>query len=106
MGVVRVAARVSVLGGYILGNQWDYVKCQPGIGGTSTPNGVAEALNDDVEHFKVLDNHLVSLENARFFSSLAFPSALTLGTEGDLPGIVTWRAFTTPGTGAPITGPP
>ena len=41
-----------------------------------------------------------------FFSSLAFPSALTLGTEGDLPGIVTWRAFTTPGTGAPITGPP
>ena len=41
-----------------------------------------------------------------FISSLAFPSALTLGTEGDLPGIVTWRAFTTPGTGAPITGPP
>ena len=37
---------------------------------------------------------------------LAFPSALMLGTEGDLPGIVTWRAFTTPGTGAPITGPP
>ena len=41
-----------------------------------------------------------------FFSFLVFPSALTLGTEGDLPGIVTWRAFTTPGTGAPITGPP
>ena len=41
-----------------------------------------------------------------FFSSLAFPSTLTLGTEGELPGIVTWRAFTTPGTGAPITGPP
>ena len=41
-----------------------------------------------------------------FFLSLAFPSALMLGTEGDLPGIVTWRAFTTPGTGAPITGPP
>ena len=42
----------------------------------------------------------------RLFFSLAFPSALTLGTLGDLPGIVTWRKFTTPGTGAPITGPP
>ena len=41
-----------------------------------------------------------------FFSSLVFPSALTLGIWGDLPGIVTWGAFTTPGTGAPITGPP
>ena len=40
------------------------------------------------------------------FFSLAFLSALTLGTEGDLPGIATWRAFTTPGTGALITGPP
>ena len=49
---------------------------------------------------------IISKEHQLFFSSLAFPSALTLGTEGDLPGIVTWRAFTTPGTGAPITGPP
>ena len=45
-------------------------------------------------------------EELTHFFSLAFPSALTLGTSGDLPGIVTWRAFTTPGTGAPITGPP
>ena len=79
MGVVRVAARVSVLGGYILGNQWDYVKCQLGIGRTSTPNGVAEAINDDVEHFKVLDNHLVSLENASFFFISGVPQRLDTG---------------------------
>ena len=35
--VGAVVAGVSVLGGYILGNQWDYVKRQLGIGGTSNP---------------------------------------------------------------------
>jgi len=34
-----VAAGVSVLGGYILGNQWEYVKRQLGIGTDSVPEG-------------------------------------------------------------------
>ena len=37
---------------------------------------------------------------------LVFPSALTLRTWGDPPGIIPWWTFTTPGTGAPLTGPP
>ena len=56
--------------------------------------------------FSNFNDYIFCSSDGIFFSSLAFPSALTLGTQGDLPGIVTWRAFTTSGTGAPITGPP
>ena len=61
-----VAAGVSVLGGYILGNQWEYVKRQLGIGADSVPEGVVEAINDDDQHFNVLSRHLTSLEKASY----------------------------------------
>ena len=61
-----VAAGVSVLGGYILGNQWGYVKRQLGIEDGTVPEGVVEAINDDDQHFNILGRHLVSLEKAGY----------------------------------------
>ena len=61
-----VAVGVSVLKGYILGNQWGYVKRQLGIEDGTVPEGVVEAINDDDQHFNVLGRHLVSLEKASY----------------------------------------
>ena len=61
-----VAAGVSVLGGYILGSQWEYVKRQLGIGDGTVPEGVVDAINDDDQHFNILGRQLVSLEKASY----------------------------------------
>ena len=61
-----VAAGVSVLGGYISGDQWGYVKRQLSIEDGTVPEGVVEAINDDDQHFNILGRHLVSLEKAGY----------------------------------------
>ena len=58
-----VAVGATLLGGYVLNNEWDWIKDELGIGTENVASGLVHEVEGNEDHLRILGTHVDGLEN-------------------------------------------
>ena len=59
-----IAIGATLLGGYVLNNEWDWIKDELGIGLGNVERGLVHDVKGNDDHLKILGTHVDGLEKA------------------------------------------
>ena len=59
-----IAIGATLLGGYVLNNEWEWIKDELGIGSGNVESGLVHDVKGNDDHLKILGTHLDGLEKA------------------------------------------
>ena len=59
-----IAIGATLLGGYVLNNEWDWIKDELGIGSGNVERGLVHDVKGNDDHLKILGTHVDGLEKA------------------------------------------
>ena len=59
-----LAIGATLLGGYVLNNEWDWIKDELGIGSGNAESGLVHAVQGNDDHLRILGTHVDGLEKA------------------------------------------
>ena len=57
-----IAIGATLLGGYVLNNEWEWIKDELGIGSGTVEKGLVHDVKGNDDHLKILGTHVDSLE--------------------------------------------
>ena len=59
-----LAIGATLLGGYVLNNEWDWIKDELGIGSGNVESGLVHEVKGNDDHLRILGTHVDGLEKA------------------------------------------
>ena len=59
-----IAIGATLLGGYVLHNEWEWIKDELGIGSGNVESGLVHDVKGNDDHLKILGTHVDGLEKA------------------------------------------
>ena len=59
-----LAVGATLLGGYVVNNEWDWIKDELGIGTGNVNSGLVHQVEGNDDHLKILGSHVDGLEKA------------------------------------------
>ena len=59
-----IAIGATLLGGYVLNNEWEWIKDELGIGSGNVESGLVHDVKGNDDHLKILGTHVDGLEKA------------------------------------------
>ena len=57
-----LAIGATLLGGYVLNNEWDWIKDELGIGSGNVESGLVHEVKGNDDHLRILGTHVDGLE--------------------------------------------
>ena len=59
-----IAIGATLLGGYVLNNEWEWIKDELGIGSGNVESGLVHEVKGNEDHLRILGTHVDGLEKA------------------------------------------
>ena len=59
-----IAIGATLLGGYVLNNEWEWIKDELGIGSGNVKSGLVHDVKGNDDHLKILGTHVDGVEKA------------------------------------------
>ena len=69
-----IAIGATLLGGYVLNNEWEWIKDELGIGSGTVEKGLVHDVKGNDDHLKILGTHVDSLEKTTICLLYTSPS--------------------------------
>ena len=66
-----IAVGATLLGGYVLNNEWEWIKDELGIGSGNVESGLVHEVTGNDDHLRILGTHVDGLEKALLASDVA-----------------------------------